>query len=162
MPRLEWSDALSLDLPLMDDTHREFVDLLADVESASDNAALLARFEALIDHTDDHFGREDRWMRDTGFAAINCHASQHEVVLKVLREGLQRARVGDFEPARQMAYELASWFPQHAQTMDAALALHLRGVGYDPASGEVRSPDALPRQDIAGCGGSTCGDRKHA
>ena len=29
MAALEWSDALALDLPLMDDTHREFVDLLA-------------------------------------------------------------------------------------------------------------------------------------
>jgi len=29
MACLEWSDALSLDLPLMDDTYREFVDLLA-------------------------------------------------------------------------------------------------------------------------------------
>ena len=29
MAHLEWSDALNLDLPLMDDTHREFVDLLA-------------------------------------------------------------------------------------------------------------------------------------
>ena len=29
MHTLQWSDALSLDLPLMDDTHREFVGLLA-------------------------------------------------------------------------------------------------------------------------------------
>ena len=28
MAYLEWSGALSLDFPLMDDTHREFVDLL--------------------------------------------------------------------------------------------------------------------------------------
>ena len=34
MAALEWSDALALDLPLMDDTHREFVDLLAQVEQA--------------------------------------------------------------------------------------------------------------------------------
>ena len=36
MAHLEWSDALSLDLPLMDDTHREFVALLALVQSAPD------------------------------------------------------------------------------------------------------------------------------
>ena len=33
MALLEWSDALSLDLPLMDDTHHEFVELLALVEA---------------------------------------------------------------------------------------------------------------------------------
>ena len=36
MAHLEWSDALNLDLPLMDDTHREFVDLLAGVDQATD------------------------------------------------------------------------------------------------------------------------------
>jgi hypothetical protein len=40
--------------------------------------------------------------------------------------------------------------------MDAALALHLRGVGYDAATGEVREPDRLPAMEISGCGGATC------
>ena len=33
---LAWSDALSLELDFMDDTHREFVDLLAATELADD------------------------------------------------------------------------------------------------------------------------------
>ena len=36
MQHLEWSDALALKLPAMDDTHREFVDLLAAVNTATD------------------------------------------------------------------------------------------------------------------------------
>ena len=28
MPQLEWSETLALNLPVMDDMHREFVDLL--------------------------------------------------------------------------------------------------------------------------------------
>ena len=39
-------------------------------------------------------------------------------------------------------------------SMDAALALHLRRVGYDEASGIVHAPDALPHDEIQGCGGS--------
>ena len=50
------------------------------------------------------------------------------------------------------------WFPQHAQAMDAALALHLRGVGFDPATGVVNMPQLLPREVIHGCGGSSCSD----
>lgn len=155
MPKLEWSAALELNLPEMDDTHREFVDLLAQVEQAADDEQLLAQWRTLVDHTDDHFGREDRWMRETGFASGNCHSVQHEVVLQVMREGLKRAN-----PAiiRQMAAELAVWFPQHAQSMDAALALHLRSVGYATETGEIRQPQALPQEAIHGCGGSTCSD----
>jgi hemerythrin-like metal-binding protein len=155
---LAWSDALVLDLDFMDDTHREFVDLLAAVETA-DDAELLTRFEALIDHTDDHFGREDRWMRDTQFSSSNCHTLQHTVVLQVMREGLKRgSEQNDLALVRQMAKELGIWFPQHAQSMDAALALHLRRVGYDEATGKVMAPDALPTEEIHGCGGSCSSD----
>ncbi|KAF1046319.1 hemerythrin domain-containing protein [Xylophilus sp.] len=156
MAALEWSDALALDLPLMDDTHREFVDLLAAVEHAGD-VALPAAWQALVDHTDDHFGQEDRWMRATRFSSTNCHSTQHQVVLSVMREGAAR---GDLAVIRQMARELAVWFPQHAQTMDAALALHLRRAGFDPATGIVHAPDALPREAIHGCGGASCGDHE--
>ena len=157
MPSLQWSDALALDLPLMDDTHREFVELLARVE-ASDDATLLAAWQALITHTDAHFGREDEWMKNTRFASSNCHSMQHEVVLKVMREGLQHGQTGDLASVRQMASELGLWFPQHAQSMDAALALHLRRVGYDPATGIVSAPQALPADMIQGCGDSCSTD----
>jgi hemerythrin-like metal-binding protein len=155
MPALPWSEGLALGLSFMDDTHKEFVELLARAEAA-DDAALPAAWEELVAHTADHFGREDEWMLATGFAQGNCHSTHHKVVLQVLREGLARAAAGDLAPAREMARELAVWFPQHAQTMDAALALHLRGVGYDAETGEVRRPDAMPVAEISGCGGGEC------
>ena len=155
MPNLQWSDALVLGLPLMDDTHREFVELLAQAENA-DDAVLQGHWRALVDHTDEHFSREDRWMLDTRFSSSNCHTVQHKVVLQVMREGLLMAQAGDFASLRHMARELALWFPQHAQTMDAALALHLRGIGYDPLTGVVSMPQALPRDAIHGCGGLSC------
>ena len=155
MAHLEWSDALSLDLPLMDDTHREFVDLLALAQGAPDDQ-LQACWQRLIEHTDAHFGQEDRWMQATRFASSNCHSMQHKVVLQVMREGAVQAAAGDLTSLRAMASELALWFPAHAQSMDAALALHLRRAGYDPATGEMHHPDALPTSSIQGCGGSSC------
>ncbi|CAN7180065.1 MULTISPECIES: hemerythrin domain-containing protein [unclassified Acidovorax] len=157
MAQLEWSDALALDLDLMDDTHREFVDLLAVVDHA-DDAQLLPAWERLVEHTEQHFGQEDAWMASTRFASGNCHSMQHRVVLQVMREGAALARQGDEKVLRVMASELALWFPQHAQSMDAALALHLRRVGFDPATGVVHAPQALPGELIHGCGGATCSD----
>jgi hemerythrin-like metal-binding protein len=156
MLTLQWTDSLMLDLPQMDDTHKEFVALLDQVVNAPDEA-LLPRWQALITHTDAHFAREDGWMKDTGFASGNCHSTQHQVVLQVMREGEKRA---DLDIVRQMADELGMWFPQHAQAKDAALALHLRSVGYDTANGQVKLPDALPAQAIQGCGSNTCSPRE--
>lgn len=124
MAALQWSDELALDLPLMDDTHREFVALLQAVEEA-DDAGLIDAWQALVEHTAAHCGQEDRWMQATRFAAGNCHSTQHQMVLKIMREG-----------------ELAVWFPQHTDAMDAALAQHLRVVGFDPATGTMRTPEA--------------------
>jgi len=157
MSALRWSDALSLELSRMDETHREFVDLLAVVADAAD-AGLLAAWERLVEHTDAHFGQEDRWMAQTRFASTNCHATQHRVVLKELREGLSAGAAGRLDAIRQLARELALWFPQHAQTMDAALALHLRNVGFDPVAGEVTRPGRLPADVITGCGSASCAD----
>ena len=146
---------------MMDDTHREFVELLAQAENAADDA-LAGHWRTLVEHTDDHFSREDRWMLDTRFSSSNCHTVQHKVVLQVMREGLLMAQAGDFVSLRHMAKELGLWFPQHAQTMDAALALHLRGIGYDPVTGVVSMPQALPKDTIQGCGSLSCSPERPA
>lgn len=157
---MPWSEDYTLNHPVMDDTHHEFVDLLNTVLQSSD-PQLLSAWEVLVDHTQEHFDREDRWMLATGFTADNCHASQHRIILQILREGTTRGRMGDLHVPRQMARELTVWFPQHAQAMDAALAAHLQEVGFDTRTGTLTRPQALPLQSIEGCGGSSCGDSAH-
>jgi hypothetical protein len=63
---------------------------------------------------------------------------------------------GQLDEIRRLAHELATWFPQHAQSMDAALALHLRSIGFDVASGQVSRPGMLPVDEISGCGSAAC------
>lgn len=133
MPALQWSQALVLGLDFMDDIHQEFVELLAACERA-DDVELAAAWNALIDHTQQHFGQEDRWMETTGFSAITCHTTQHRVVLQVMCEGAAQLASGNAVPVRQMTRELAVWFPMHAQTHDAALALHLRSAQFEPTT----------------------------
>lgn len=150
---LTWSDTLALDVPAMDSTHQEFVQLLAAVQQASD-ADLLPAWKTLVEHTEAHFSREDYWMAATRFAAGNCHSTQHAYVLAVMREGIKYAERGELHAPRTMAAELAVWFPQHTEAMDAALAQHLRNVGYDPVTDTLARPEALPQELIHGCGGA--------
>lgn len=125
MNTIEWSDALLLDFEPMDTVHRDFVDLLAMAQHAPD-ATLAQTWAAVVEHTVDHFGREDAWMRETRFSGADTHTLQHRVVLNVMREGLALARAGDLAAVREMASELAAWFAKHTQSQDAALALHMR------------------------------------
>jgi hemerythrin-like metal-binding protein len=125
MNTIEWSDALLLDFEPMDKPHREFVDLLACAQQA-DDTQLKACWKAVIEHAQKHFGREDEWMRQSHFANADNHSLQHRVVLNVMREGLAMAQAGQLAPLREMANELAVWFTKHIQSLDAALALHMR------------------------------------
>lgn len=133
MNKVQWSDALLLGYEPMDEVHREFVDLLATAHHASDEQ-LPAAWQAVVEHTEDHFGREDEWMRRTHFSSAEIHILQHRVVLNVLREGLGMARSGQFSPVREMAGELAVWFSKHTQSLDAALALHMRRQPVAPTT----------------------------
>lgn len=155
MPKLEWSDTFALDVPVMDDTHQEFVDLLAAVVSASDDT-LLPRWDDLVQHTDEHFAREDRWMLATGFAVDNCHSSHHKLILQIMRDGARRGRAGELAVVRQMADELGTWFPHHANSMDAGLAAHLKAIGYDTVTGTIARPAGVPAELIEGCSHSAC------
>jgi len=157
---LAWSDQFVLHQPQMDQTHREFVDLLAatNVALAQEQADLLHHWEALVEHTREHFAQEDRWMAATGFSPENCHSFQHQAVLAVMVECARRARdEADFEPLRLAVDELAQWFPQHAAMMDTALAEHMASVGFDPATGQRREPALEGAAPITGCGGGSCG-----
>lgn len=143
MNTVKWTDALQLDFPPMDDVHHTFVDLLAFAQRAPDDA-LPQAWAAVLEHTVLHFGREDEWMRRTRFAAADNHIMQHRVVLNILREGLALARAGDLKAVRDMAGELAVWFAKHTQTLDAALALHMRSAG-EPIAPAPRARRAAER-----------------
>jgi len=70
MQLINWSDQdHSLNLNIMDDTHREFVVIINQLNTASD-ADFKGLFEKLLIHTEAHFARENELMEKTGFPAI--------------------------------------------------------------------------------------------
>lgn len=154
MTTLQWSESMGVDMAQMDATHQESVQLLQAVQGA-DDARLMAAWEQLLAHTEAHFAAEDRWMQATRFAAGNCHTTQHQQVLTIMRDGTERARRGRLGELRVMAAELAVWLPHHIDAMDAGLAYHLRQLGFDPASGHIAHPEALPKEPLQGWGGAS-------
>lgn len=125
MATLNWTDTLVLGFAPIDDLHRSLVEQMAQVERCPD-ALLVLEWEHLVDCAQTLFDRENTWMKNTHFSSESNHSLQHRVVLNVLREGLAMARTGQHAQVRQMAGELARWFAKHIQSLDAALALHLR------------------------------------
>lgn len=156
MSTLAWNDKLVLEHSTLDATHQEFVEHLNAFGAALDEGAdALPAYHALLAHTEAHFAMEEDWMARCGFEPQNCHAAQHAMVLKVMREALRYAtELSDREPLNILRTELAGWFPQHAEMMDAALVWTMEQRGFDPATGECREPAAAATG--AGCGSAGC------
>ena len=159
MTALSWSEALALKQPRMDQTHREFVDLLQELATAFEAGAtdVMARLDELHEHTVAHFAQEERWMADIGFALENCHAGQHQQVLHVLRE-VKRVVSDGTDPTvvGVLVEELGKWFVGHAQMMDGALADTMLARGYDPETGRQVNPLPADTPPMTGCGGNSC------
>lgn len=161
MPSLTWTDHFELQQPRMDQTHREFVELLGELEQAVEQDLgrdeTAARFDRLLAHTEAHFAQEDRWMAALGFAPESCHSLNHAQVLKALRQVPPMiAQTLDRELMRVIVSELGGWFPAHAQMMDAALAEVMAERGFDPATGQCARPAPGQGAPITGCGGASC------
>lgn len=119
---MAWSDRYLLGHNGMDDTHREFVECVAALQTVGDAelAECLAAFEA---HAVEHFEQERRWMKGTAFPAAQCHVDEHTAVLNSVHEVQELLRNGaSGQVARDLARALADWFPGHADYMDASLS----------------------------------------
>lgn len=131
-PLLEWSGDFVLGDAMMDNTHREFVDMLNRIGAAADGD-LLGALDDFIVHTEAHFGQEDRWMQATAFPPQHCHQGEHAYVMETMREVRQRVANGQVHLAVVLAKAIAEWFPRHAATMDAMLAAFMKQTGYAPS-----------------------------
>ena len=130
---LEWGERYQLGIARMDETHREFVEFCNALAAAGpESENFLERFDAFIEHTAAHFDQENRWMEAVNFPG--CHREEHERVLDVAREVRERVEKGDLFLGRRLLEELAPWFDNHIDTMDAALAFYLKEIGFDTAT----------------------------
>jgi hemerythrin len=118
---LVWDDRYLVGHQAMDDTHREFVELVNTMLEADEDrfATALAAFAT---HVEAHFEDERQLMERYGFPARDCHVDEHERVLASVREVRALVADGDVQTGRELAQALADWFPGHTDYMDSALS----------------------------------------
>lgn len=119
-------------LPFMNDDHAVEARLLNELAgSVRDHRAgkapveaVLHAFEALLAHTQEHFGREEEAMRKVGFPPYPIHKGEHDRVLEELEsEGTHFRETGDTGRLWKYVSEaVPAWFGAHIQSMDAITA----------------------------------------
>lgn len=125
MPIEDFETRYLLGVGAMDDTHREFVELVNRLCVAG-NVEFAILFDELERHTRAHFAAEDTRMQESGFPALREHRDEHQRVLGELEKLHQKVQRGSFLLARAYVQDqLPDWFHLHAMSMDSALAAHL-------------------------------------
>jgi len=123
----------------MDELHEEFRDLMIALASPDVGDYGLPLVE-IHEHLLRHCTAEERWMREYGFPAYDCHKQEHDMLLEVVSEVRRRYDAGDNEIVQRLAQELPHWFEVHANTMDAALGFFLRNLAENAAGEQVAEP----------------------
>ena len=129
MPLVDVSSIPRVALQFQNDDHVREGHLLNDVGEALEKyrrgdegqETVLAPLDALLEHTREHFERENQVMLEQRFPAYPVHSAEHaRVVAEMEREAWVFREQGDAERLwRYISGDVPTWFVNHIQTMDA-------------------------------------------
>jgi hemerythrin-like metal-binding protein len=119
------SENLQLNIPDMDQTHQEFLDLLRKIQSCDDHEFLIL-FEEMIRHTKEHFAFEESIMEKYDFYGKQEHFDEHTNLLNEMQYFYQKSKK---RPAFGKSYindYTYEKFRRHIINIDSQLAMFLK------------------------------------
>jgi hemerythrin-like metal-binding protein len=112
----------------IDHAHQAFIGQVAALIAASD-AEFPALFQALINHTREHFMAEGQLMRASKYQGLAMHEGEHHRVLGELQQLNRTLKRGRLPLVRAFVKQgLPEWFDNHLTMMDGALTGYLKQV----------------------------------
>lgn len=125
MQNLKWSPEMVLGVPNIDALHQSFVEILAKLNTASDEQ-FAHQYNALVANMERDFYEEEQQMEEIAFPALQSHREQHARVLSAMHHAQGHVMCGDIAAGRDVIALLPQWFTFHLSTMDAALAITIQ------------------------------------
>lgn len=133
MSLIDWKPEFAIGIPAVDAEHRELIETINALHRAltadASHDEVMAGLGEIYARISAHFALEERYMRETGYAALASHKEDHETLLDEIRDimdGIDDA--GAFDEAR-LADDLERWFTVHFRTHDARLHQHVAAAG---------------------------------
>ena len=117
MALIEWSNELSVNIPLIDKQHMiliRAINLLAmAVQHNSSRELMQEIFVTLRDYTDTHFAYEEELFDRFGYPDTAEHKAQHRGLLEKVVDLDQRWRAGQAEIGPEVLKFLVDWLRSH-------------------------------------------------
>lgn len=128
---IQWTPELDLGVPFMDHDHQEMVELINAVYAAYDqhewnNAVKNAMFELSL-FTVQHFNREEKAMRDSGYPGYNAHTKAHQKLTSLLDAISERILIDGGAAIDDFTVDfLHNWLVKHVLRADQKFAVFYR------------------------------------
>jgi hemerythrin len=129
---IHWTPALAVGHETIDRQHQELfrrLDTLLEAMRLGDRSEIGRLFDFLGSYVVEHFGAEERVMRETGYPGFTVHKGAHD---RFVREYGELRRLYDSSGASSAVTIkteswIVDWLSLHIGRTDVALARHLRG-----------------------------------
>lgn len=136
--KIIWTEDMSVGCTALDDDHKILVQALNDyVEAMENDEGVFVTdgiFQALLDYTNYHFGREERIMEACGYPDLATHKKAHAGLKEQLADCRTRYMLNaNAELEEEVAEFLTSWLQTHIliKDMDYKSAVVESGVNID-------------------------------
>ncbi len=125
--RIEWSDDLALNIPEMDDQHKQLVAILNQfydaVERGEREEGIQSLFEGADRYADYHLSSEEKFLESIQYPELEAHRSLHDAYRREYRALMERYQQGDRKAIRELTAFLLSWLYTHIQKADKKYAV---------------------------------------
>jgi hemerythrin-like metal-binding protein len=150
MAFFDWDESLSVGIALVDEDHRQLIDLvnqLHDGMGANEEKAIVGTvLNALADYVVYHFKREERVMAACGYADLERHRSQHEAFADQVQRWERHYREDrSAADSQKLLVFLKDWLARHISREDRAFAPSV--AGHEKAATEAA--ERVPRLNRA-------------
>jgi len=126
----EWSDAYAVDVPKVDEEHRQIFRLCDDLQRAMMAGAPSSEVQLIVDHlvihAAKHLSHEERMMREAGYGLYAWHRRQHHTARARIKVLERRIRRGDRDAAIDLLDFLFAWLTDHIRLTDRMMGAYLR------------------------------------
>jgi len=123
-PFIEWSDALSVGVPAMDQHHKRLVELINQLHGAMRSgrgrAAVGPALEELAKYTVYHFSAEEKLMHQHRCAGLPEQQEAHAKLVATVSEVRQKLAAGQQGLSIEVLTMLKDWLVNHIQRKDKA------------------------------------------
>ena len=138
-----WSEAIEVGLPAIDEQHKQLFDLAATFRGEGDQIRVMRTLVTLCDYANTHLREEEALLRAIAYPEFAEHKRDHLRFRQMLRQLLEDSRNMTLDQIADRVEALINgWFYQHILTVDAY---------YVPAvkAYEARQQSSLAEQLLA-------------